>query len=75
VIHVTDAADNLPTLTYDSLGRHTALADPGQGAWINVCDDNDNLHTQLSRILQNTLSLFIIVAPLARPPVPRRNPF
>jgi YD repeat-containing protein len=46
LLQVTDAADNVTSMTYDLLGRKTAMHDPDMGAWSYVYDPLGNLITQ-----------------------------
>ena len=46
LVQVTDTEDNVTTVTYDSLGRKTAMDDPDLGQRAYTYDDNDNLVTQ-----------------------------
>ncbi|HEY3232915.1 MAG TPA: SBBP repeat-containing protein, partial [Roseiflexaceae bacterium] len=43
---VTDANGNLTSISYDSLGRKTAMSDPDMGAWSYLYDANGNLTRQ-----------------------------
>jgi RHS repeat-associated protein len=43
---VTDAKGNITQITYDSLGRKTAMDDPDMGDWAYTYDSVDNLKTQ-----------------------------
>ena len=43
---VTDAANNLTTISYDDLGRKTAMSDPDMGAWAYSYDAVGNLVEQ-----------------------------
>jgi YD repeat-containing protein len=46
LICVTDAASNVTTISYDSLGRKTQSNDPDLGVWDYSYDANGNLLTQ-----------------------------
>lgn len=46
LIQVTDAKSNVTGMTYDWLGRKTAMSDPDMGDWSYTYDDNGNLLTQ-----------------------------
>jgi RHS repeat-associated protein len=43
---VTDAQNNVTTMTYDSLGRKLTMSDPDMGAWTYAYDVDGNLVTQ-----------------------------
>lgn len=43
---VSDAAGNVTTMSYNSLGRKTAMADPDMGNWSYQYDQNGNLTSQ-----------------------------
>ena len=49
---VTDSAGNVTTMTYDLLGRKTAMTDPDMGTWSYRYDKNDNLIEQTDANLQ-----------------------
>jgi len=48
---VTDAASNQTTMTYDALGRKTAMTDPDMGAWYYGYDAAGNLKHQIDAIV------------------------
>lgn len=46
LLSVTDAKGNISTMTYDTLGRKTAVHDPDMGNWSYVYDASGNLTKQ-----------------------------
>jgi YD repeat-containing protein len=51
---VTDAAGNMTTMTYNVLGRKTAMTDPDMGQWYYFYDDGGNLIAQVDAKKQAT---------------------
>ncbi|MCA9936983.1 MAG: PQQ-binding-like beta-propeller repeat protein, partial [Anaerolineales bacterium] len=45
--HIEDAAGNVITMTYDSLGRKLSMSDPDMGDWYYAYDDSGYLVTQV----------------------------
>ena len=57
LIDVTDAAQNKTTITYDLLGRKTAMSDPDMGAWTYAYNAAGSLTSQTdARGITTTLS-------------------
>jgi YD repeat-containing protein len=51
---VTDSAGNVTTMTYDWLGRKTAMQDPDMGQWFYGYDIDDNLKFQMDAVTDAT---------------------
>ncbi len=51
---VTDAQNNVTTMTYDSLGRKKTMSDPDMGGWSYGYDANGNLTSQIDAKNQTT---------------------
>ncbi len=55
LIGVRDALSNTTVITYDDLGRKTAMADPDMGAWRYAYDAAGNLISQTDALTQTIL--------------------